>query len=122
MSVTEKISVAMGREELRLAKTAARQAGVSLSAYVTGAVRERLIEERRREAALEVLATFQPEDLPSPKRERQLLELWSSPAPRAAAKPASAKRSTRAGPRRTSSQRRSRLRQREGADGLIDPA
>lgn len=81
MSATEKISVAMGREELRLAKTAARQAGLSLSAYVTAAVRDRLAEERRKEAALEVLATFDTEDFASPERARQLLELWSSPAP-----------------------------------------
>ena len=77
---TEKISVAMGREELRLAKTAAREAGVSLSAFVTEAVRDRLTEKRRREAALEVLAMFDRADLPSAERERELLELWSTPA------------------------------------------
>ena len=80
MAVTEKISVAMGREELRLAKTAAREAGVSLSAFVTEAVRDRLIEKRRREAAQAVLATFDREDFPTPERERELLELWSTPA------------------------------------------
>lgn len=79
MPATEKISVAMGREELRLAKTAAREAGVSLSAFVTEAVRDRLTEKRRREAASEVLAMFDPEDLPTPDRERELLELWSTP-------------------------------------------
>ncbi len=87
MPVTEKVSVAMGREELRLAKTAAREAGVSLSAFVTEAVRDRLTEKRRREAAREVLAMFDPEDFPTPARERDLLALWSTPpevmAPRA---------------------------------------
>ena len=80
MPATEKISVAMGREELRLAKTAAREAGVSLSAFVTEAVRGRLVEKRRKEAALEVLAMFDPEDSPTPERERELLELWSTPS------------------------------------------
>lgn len=77
MPATEKISVAMGREELRLAKTAAREAGVSLSAFVTDAVRDRLTEKRRMEAAREVLAMFDREDLPTPERERELLESWS---------------------------------------------
>lgn len=79
MPATEKISVAMGREELRLAKTAAREAGVSLSAFVTEAVRDRLAEKLRREAAREVLATFERDDLPTPERQRELLELWSMP-------------------------------------------
>ena len=79
MPATEKISVAMGREELRLAKTAAREAGVSLSAFVTEAVRDRLTEKRRHEAALEVLAMFDRADLPSPEHERELVELWSTP-------------------------------------------
>jgi hypothetical protein len=80
MAVTQKISVAMGREELRLAKTAAREAGVSLSAFVTEAVRDRLTEKRRREAAQAVLATFDREDFPTHERERELLELWSTHA------------------------------------------
>jgi hypothetical protein len=82
MAATEKISVAMGREELRLAKTAARDAGMSLSAFVTEAVRGRLAEKRRAEAAREVLATFDREDFPTPERERELLELWSRPPER----------------------------------------
>ena len=45
MAVTEKVSVALGREELRLARRAAAKDGVSLSAFLTGAVRARLAEE-----------------------------------------------------------------------------
>ncbi len=70
----------MGREELRLAKTAAREAGISLSAFVTEAVRGRLVEKRRKDAALEVLRAFAPEDFPAPDRERELLEQWSNVA------------------------------------------
>jgi hypothetical protein len=84
MAATQKISVAMGRDELRLAKTAAHEEGVSLSAYVTRAVRERLQERRRLEAAREFLATFAPEELPTPEEQRELVELWTRAAPRAA--------------------------------------
>ena len=76
MAATQKISVAMGRDELRLAKTAAHEEGVSLSAYVTRAVRERLQERRRMEAAREFLATFAPEELPTAEEQRTLADLW----------------------------------------------
>jgi hypothetical protein len=87
MAVTQKISVAMGRDELRLAKTAAREEGVSLSAYVTRAVRERLEERRRLEAARAVLTTFRPDELPTPAEQDELVELWTRS--RAGAKDAS---------------------------------
>ena len=89
MASTEKISVAMGREELRLARRAAQAAGMSLSAFVTSAVRSRIAEQRRLEAARHVLSTFDPEDLPTPEHEAELLELWSRPR---AASPKQAKR------------------------------
>jgi hypothetical protein len=99
MAATEKISVAMGREELRLARTAAREAGVSLSAFVTEAVRDRLTEKRRREAALDVLATFDREDFPTAARERELLALWSSPREVTTPRKASARRTKAASPK-----------------------
>ena len=86
MATTEKISVALGRDELRLARTAAEQDGVSLSAFVTGAVRARIEERRRKEAARQLLATVDPEDFPTAEEERELLALWS--APRAVSTPA----------------------------------
>lgn len=79
MATTEKISVAMGRDELRLAKRAADEEGLSLSAFVTSAVRARIAEKRRADAAREVLAMFDPEDLPTPDVEAGLLALWSTP-------------------------------------------
>jgi hypothetical protein len=79
MPATEKISVAMGRDELRLAKTAAEEEGISLSAFVTKAVRDCLEEKRRMEAANEVLSTFVGDDFPTPEEERELLALWSRP-------------------------------------------
>jgi hypothetical protein len=75
---TEKISVAIGREELRRAKTAAQEEGVSLSSFVTSALRERLAAKGRLEAAKKVLAAFEPEDLPTAAEERDLLAEWSS--------------------------------------------
>jgi len=77
MPLTQKISVAIGRDELRLAKTAAHEEGLSLSAFVTRAVRERLEERRRLEAARAVLATFTPEDFPTDQERRELIELWT---------------------------------------------
>ncbi len=77
MAATQKISVAMGVDELRLAKTAADEEGVSLSAYVTRAVRDQLEERRRREAAEEVLATFAPEERATPEERRTLVALWT---------------------------------------------
>ncbi len=101
MTATAKISVAMGREELRLAKIAAREAGVSLSAFVTEAVRDRLTEKRRREAAREVLAMFDREDFPTTERERELLELWASPSEASPRVSRSARPLRKPAPRRT---------------------
>ena len=96
MAATEKVSVAMGRDELRLAKTAAEEEGVSLSAYVTLAVRERLEERRRLEAPRAFLRTFAPDELPGVEEQRQLVELWTNP--RAVASPS--RRSARPARRR----------------------
>jgi hypothetical protein len=81
VSVTQKISVAMGRNELRLAKTAAEDEGVSLSAFVTRAVRERLEERERQEARREILATFLPHEIPTAEEQRALVAFWNREAP-----------------------------------------
>jgi hypothetical protein len=99
MAATQKISVAMGRDELRLAKTAAHDEGVSLSAYVTRAVRERLQERRRLEAAQAFLSTFAPEERPTRDEQRELVELWTrdrAASPRPAKTRAARKRRARA--------------------------
>jgi hypothetical protein len=79
MAATEKVSVAIGRDELRFAKDAAAQDGVSLSTFVTGAVRARIEDRRRLEAARHVLATFDAEDFPTTDEQRELLALWAPP-------------------------------------------
>jgi len=93
MAVTEKVSVALGRDELQLARTAAEQDGVSLSAFVTGAVRARLEERRRKAAARQLLAMFAPEDVPTAEEQRELLALWAPS--RAASGPTRARRRRR---------------------------
>jgi hypothetical protein len=81
MAATQKISVAMGRTELRLAKTAAEDEGVSLSAYVTRAVRDRLEERERQEARREILATFLPHEIPTAEEQRALVGFWNREGP-----------------------------------------
>lgn len=107
MASTAKISVAIGLDELRLAKTAAEKEGISLSAFVTKAVRDRLKEQQRMAAAREVLGTFDPNDFPTPEEERELLALWSMPRTKPAtttAKPP-ARRATRKTPSATARRR-----------------
>lgn len=94
MAVTQKVSVAMGRTELRLAKAAAEDEGLSLSAYVTRAVRERLEERERQEAQREVLATFLPHEFPTADEQRALVAFWNreGPAPSLSPRRKSARR------------------------------
>ena len=94
MPATEKISVTIGREELGHAKQLASRLGVSLSGFISDAVRERVREQQRREAALEVLASFSLEDRASPADAETLLERWatpSSPTPKRAKRRTAAK-------------------------------
>ena len=82
MATTEKISVAIGRNELRLARTAAKAAGLSLSAFVSGAVRGRIEDLRRLDAARQVLSTFAEDELPTDAEQGALLAGWSAPSVR----------------------------------------
>jgi len=79
MPATEKISVTIGRKELGHAKRLASRQGVSLSGFITEAVRERVREQERREAAMEVLASFSPEDRATPAEAQALLDRWAPP-------------------------------------------
>lgn len=80
MPATEKISVTIGRKELGHAKRLATRLGVSLSGFITDALRERVREQERREAALQVVARFSPEERASPAEAQALLEQWAAPA------------------------------------------
>ena len=81
MAATQKISVAMGAPGIRLAKTAAEDEGVSLSAYVTRAVRDRLEERERLAARREILATFLPNEIPTADEQRALVAFWNREGP-----------------------------------------
>lgn len=77
--MTEKISVTIQRNELRDAKRLASRLGLSLSAFITNAVRGEIERQARKEAGLGVLATFDPEDRASPAEMRELLSEWATP-------------------------------------------
>jgi hypothetical protein len=87
MTATEKVSVTIGREELRDAKRIAARLGLSLSTFVTAAVRRQVEEQARRDAALEVLASFAPEDRATEQEMSDLLALWASDHGRKPARP-----------------------------------
>jgi hypothetical protein len=77
MATTDKISITLGREELRSAKQLASELGLSLSTFVNEAVRERLEARARQRAGFEVLATFGPEDRATPAEQSELLARWA---------------------------------------------
>lgn len=78
MAATEKISVTIGRTELGHAKRLADHLGLSLSGFITQALKERIQEQARRDAVQEVLATFAPEDRASAAEASALLERWGA--------------------------------------------
>jgi hypothetical protein len=77
MAVTEKVSITLGRAELRGAKRLASRLGLSLSTFVNDAVKRRLEAQERKQAGLEVLATFDSADRATPKEMDALLSSWS---------------------------------------------
>ena len=79
MSVTEKVSITIARRELRDAKRLASRLGVSLSSFISDAVRGRVAEQGRREAAQAVLARFPLEDRATPEETTALLQRWAAP-------------------------------------------
>jgi hypothetical protein len=76
VSVTDKISITIGRNELRHARKHASLMGLSLSTFISEAVRERVAERERREAAMAVLASFAPEERATAEERAELLDRW----------------------------------------------
>lgn len=73
---TTKISIAIDKEHLRLARKAAISEGLSLSGYIARALSSRLEDQRRIDAARELQASWGPESLPTPgDRERFLTRM-----------------------------------------------
>jgi hypothetical protein len=85
MGATEKVSLTMGHRELRLARTLAERAGLSLSSLVNAAVQrhlaEAIAEMRRRRAADDNNATFADDALPSPARVEAILRATAEAGP-----------------------------------------
>jgi hypothetical protein len=82
---TTKVSVTMGRDALRLAKTLAERTGLSFSSLVTAAVErglpEVLEELDRLRAADEWIAELPPETKPSPEELREFVRLLDRARP-----------------------------------------
>jgi hypothetical protein len=81
MPATEKISVTIGRQELRRAKQLASRLGLSLSTFISDAVRQRIRARERQEAGRKVISTFAPEERPSADEMRALLSRWGMGRP-----------------------------------------
>lgn len=62
---TTKISIAVDKQKLRLARAAAKADGLSLSAFIARGLDRQLDEHDRREAARELAATWGPASIPS---------------------------------------------------------
>ena len=77
MAITTKISVALGRDELRHAKRLAARNRTSLSSVITEAVREHVEAQARKEAGEALLRTFPAKDRASPSEMDALLDLWA---------------------------------------------
>src|SRR5262249_44158236 len=76
MAATEKISVTIGREELRRAKQLAARLGLSLSTFISDAVRQRIRARGRGEAGHAILAPFAPAERPTADEMDALLSRW----------------------------------------------
>jgi hypothetical protein len=74
---TTKISIAIDKEQLRLARKAAKSEGLSLSAYIARALGTQLEDQRRLDAARELHAAWGPESAPTPKERDEFLARMS---------------------------------------------
>jgi hypothetical protein len=73
MMRTTKISIAIDKEQLRLARKVAAAAGISLSALIGRALNLQLEEERRRAAARELISKWGPESVPTDAERAEIL-------------------------------------------------
>jgi hypothetical protein len=76
MAETEKISITLGKSELRRAKRLAADLGLSLSTFINDSVKRRIEAQERKSMGELVIASFAPQDLPSRAEMRELLARW----------------------------------------------
>jgi hypothetical protein len=75
----QKTSVALGKDELAAAKKAAKAAGLSLSAFLTGLVRAHVVQQARFEAMERYLTEYAPGFRLSSKARGRVEAEWSAP-------------------------------------------
>ena len=76
---TQKTSVALGREELAVARKAAAAAGLSLSAFLTQLVRAHLEQEAKLESMDRFMKRFAPRHRLSPEARASIEAEWTAP-------------------------------------------
>jgi hypothetical protein len=79
---TTKISIAIDKHQLSLARTAAKTEGLSLSAYISRALAKQLEDQRRRDAARELHASWDAGTLPTTADRQAFLLRMSRPRQR----------------------------------------
>lgn len=79
---TTKISIAIDKEQLRLARDAAKSEGLSLSAYIARALGNQLEDQQRLEAARELWRAWGPESIPTPKEHQEFVARMARPRKR----------------------------------------
>jgi len=82
MVATTKISIAIGKHQLSLARTASKAEGLSLSAYISRALDKQLEDQRRIDAARELHAHWDAGALPTATDREAFLARMSRPRQR----------------------------------------
>ncbi len=80
---TTKISIAVDKEQLRLARKAAKAEGLSLSAYIAQALGSRLEDQERLDAARALHRSWGTASAPTDKDRAEFLAQMSRPSRRA---------------------------------------
>jgi hypothetical protein len=74
-----KISIAIDKEQLRRARSAAKREGMSLSGYIARALGSQLEDQLRVDAARELHARWGPDSAPTARDREQFLARMSRP-------------------------------------------
>ena len=85
---TTKISIAIDRERLRLARLAAKAEGLSLSGYIARALGNQLADQRRLDAARELYQGWDEGSVPTQAEREAFLARMARPRRRRARKAA----------------------------------
>jgi hypothetical protein len=79
---TAKISIAVDKEQLRLARKAAKSEGLSLSGFIARALGNQLEDQARLDAARQLHKSWDAESIPTAKDRQEFLERMSRPRKR----------------------------------------